>query len=154
MTIGSVVKADVVTEMTAGHDKPSPRGGDEMTNAKKLPDKKLLGFPASHDCVETKLLGWIRGVLRSNDQLVEAPGALATLIWVLQTGKSVPDAVEILWQVEVALSDAQRSRERPCIEIFPGDRESIATLVGDRTVNILNGLKLIRACGLPLFYDL
>jgi hypothetical protein len=67
-------------QMTAGHDKPSPRSGDEMTNAKKLPDKKLLGFPASHDCVETKLLGWIRGVLRSNDQLVEAPGALATLI--------------------------------------------------------------------------
>jgi hypothetical protein len=103
-------KVDVVTEMTAGHDKPSPRSGDEMTNAKKLPDKKLLSFPTSHDSVETKLLGWIRGILQSNDQLVEALEHLRLSYKVLQTGKSVPDAAEILWQVEVTLSEAQRSR--------------------------------------------
>jgi hypothetical protein len=49
--------------MTAGHDKPSPRSGDEMINAKKLPEKKLLGFPASHDSVGAKLLSWIRGIV-------------------------------------------------------------------------------------------
>jgi hypothetical protein len=38
-----------------------------MSNAKSLPDKKVLGFPTSRESVETKLLGWIRGVLQSNE---------------------------------------------------------------------------------------
>ena len=113
-------KVDVVTEMTAGHDKPSPRSGDEMTIAKKLPDKKVLGFPTSGESVETKLLGWIRGVLQSNDQLVEALEHLRRSYKVLQTGKSVLDAPEILWQVEVALSDAQRSRNALALKSSQG----------------------------------
>jgi hypothetical protein len=113
-------KVDVVTEMTAGHDKPSPRSGDEMANARKLPDKKLLGFPALHGSVEMKLLGWIRGVLQSNDQLVEALEHLRRSYKVLQTGKSVPDAAEILWQVELALSDAQRSRNALALKSSQG----------------------------------
>jgi hypothetical protein len=117
-------KVDVVTEMTAGHAKPSPRSADEMTNAKKLPDKKLLGFPASHDSVEAKLLGWIRGILQSNDQLVEALEHLRRSYKVLQTGKSVPDASEILWQVEVALSDAQRSRNALASKSSQGPRKA------------------------------
>jgi hypothetical protein len=97
-------------EVIAGDDKPSPRSGDEMTNAKKLPEKKLLGFPASHDSVEAKLLSRVRGIVQSNDQLVDALERLRRSYKVLQTEKSVPDAAEILWEVEVALSDAQRSR--------------------------------------------
>jgi hypothetical protein len=85
--------------MTAGHDKPSPRSGDEMINAKKLPEKKLLGFPASHDSVGAKLLSWIRGIVQSNDQLVDALEHSQRSYKVLQTGKSAPDAAEILWQV-------------------------------------------------------
>jgi hypothetical protein len=96
--------------MTAGHDKPSPRNRDEMTNAKKLTDKKLLGFPTTRESVEVKLLGWIRGILQSNDQLVDALEHLRRSYKALQTGKSVPDAANVLWQVEVALSDAERSR--------------------------------------------
>jgi hypothetical protein len=91
-----------------------------MTIAKKLPDKKLLSFPASHDSVETKLLGWIRGILQSNDQLVEALEHLRCSYKVLQTGKSVPDAAEILWRVEVALSDAQRSRNALALKSSQG----------------------------------
>jgi hypothetical protein len=96
--------------MTAGHDKPWPRGGDEMTNATKPPNKKLLGFPGSRDSVETKLLSWIRGIVQSNDELVDALEHLRRSYNVLQAGKSVPDSAEILWKVEVALSDAKRSR--------------------------------------------
>jgi hypothetical protein len=106
--------------MTAGHDKLTPRSGDEMTNSKKLPDKKLLGFPASRESVETKLLDWIRGVLQSNDQLVNALEHLRRSYKVLQTGKSVPDAAKVLWQVEVALSDAERSRNALALKSSQG----------------------------------
>jgi hypothetical protein len=81
-----------------------------MTNAKKPPSKTLLGFPGSQDSVETELLRWVRGVVLSNDQLVDALEGLRSSYKVLQTGKSVPDAAKILWQVEVALRDAERSR--------------------------------------------
>jgi hypothetical protein len=81
-----------------------------MTNVKKLPGKKLLGFSGSQDSVETELLRWVRGVVLSNDQLVDALGHLRSSYKVLQTGKFVPDAAKILWQVEVALRDAKRSR--------------------------------------------
>jgi hypothetical protein len=81
-----------------------------MTNAKKPPDKKLIGFPGFQDSVETELLCWVRGVVVSNDQLVDALERLRSSYKVLQTGKSVPDAAETLWQVEVALRDAERSR--------------------------------------------
>jgi hypothetical protein len=70
----------------------------------------LLGFPGSQDSVEAKLLSWIRGVVQSNDQLVDALERLRCSYKVLQKGKSVPEIAEILWQVEVALSDAERSR--------------------------------------------
>jgi hypothetical protein len=91
-----------------------------MSNAKKLPDKKVLEFPTSRESVETKLLSWIRGVVQSNDQLVEALERLRRSYKVLQTGRSVPDAAEILWQVEVALSDAQRSRNALSLESSQG----------------------------------
>jgi hypothetical protein len=81
-----------------------------MTNVKKPPSKKLIGFPGSQDSVETVLLRWVRGVVLSNDQLVDALEHLRSSYKVVQTGKSVPDAAEILWQVEVALRDAERSR--------------------------------------------
>jgi hypothetical protein len=81
-----------------------------MTNAKKPPGKKLRGFLGSQDSVETKLLRWVRGIVLSNDQLVDALERLRSSYKVLHTGKSVPDAPETLWQVEVALRDAERSR--------------------------------------------
>jgi hypothetical protein len=94
-----------------------------MTNAKK-PGKKLLGFPGSQDSVETKLLRWVRGVVLSNDQLADALERLRSSYKVLQTGKSVPDAAEALWQVEVALRDAERSRSALALKSLrrPGDQ--------------------------------
>jgi hypothetical protein len=81
-----------------------------MTNRKRPPDKEVLGFPGSQDSVEGNLLCWVRGVVQSNDQLVTALERLRSSYKVLQTGESVPDAAETLWQVEVALRDAERSR--------------------------------------------
>jgi hypothetical protein len=81
-----------------------------MTNVKKPPGKKLFGFPGSHDSVETELLRWVRGLILSDDQLVDALGHLRSSYKVLKTEKFVPDAAKIRWQVEVALRDAERSR--------------------------------------------
>ena len=81
-----------------------------MTNAQKPQGKKLLGFPGSQDSVETTLLRWVGGVVLSNDLLVDALEHLRSSYKVLQTGKPVSDAAEILWQVEVALREAERSR--------------------------------------------
>jgi hypothetical protein len=94
-----------------------------MTNAKKPPGKKLLGFPGSQDSVEAKLFRWVRGVVLSNDQLVDALERLRSSYKVLQTGKFVPDAAKILWQVEVALRDAERSRSAFALKSLrrPGD---------------------------------
>lgn len=87
-----------------------------MTNAKKPPDTKVLGFPGSQDAVETKLLRWVRGVVQSNDQLVDVLERLRRSYRTLQTGKPVPDAAEILWQVEIALREAERSRNALALE--------------------------------------
>jgi hypothetical protein len=100
----------MITTLPTDLDRLWPRTGDEMTNTKKPPGKKLLGFPGSQDSGETVRLRWVRGVVLSNDQLVDALEHLRSSYKVLQTGKSVPDAAEILWQVEVALRDAERSR--------------------------------------------
>jgi hypothetical protein len=81
-----------------------------MTNAKNPTDKKLLGFPGSDDSVERKLFSWIRGVVQSNDQLVDALERMRRSYNLLSAGGSVPDVAEILWQVEIALRDAERSR--------------------------------------------
>lgn len=91
-----------------------------MTNEKKPPNKNLLGFPASRDSVETKLLNWIRGILQSNDQLVDALKHLRRSYNVLEAGKSVPESAEILWQVEVALRDAERSRNALALKSSQG----------------------------------
>jgi hypothetical protein len=72
--------------------------------------KKLLTLPVPQDDVETQLLTWIRGVVRSNHDLIGAVKRLRHSYKALLAGKSVTDAEEILWQVEVALMDTERSR--------------------------------------------
>ncbi len=91
-----------------------------MTNATKPPNKKLLGFPGSRYSVETKLLSWVRGIVQSNDELVRGLECLRDSYKALLAGQSVTDAAEILWQVEVALSDAKRSRNAPELKSSEG----------------------------------
>jgi hypothetical protein len=103
--VGSIVKTSPPGSIGSG-----ARAGDEMTNAKKQPGKKVLGFPGPQDSVETKLLHWVRGIILSNDQLVDALERLRSSYILLHSGKIVTDITETLWQVEVALRDAERSR--------------------------------------------
>jgi hypothetical protein len=81
-----------------------------MTDPTRPLKKKLLTLPIPQDDVETQLLIWIRGVVQSNHALVGALKRLRNSHKALLAGKSVTDAEEILWQVEVALQDTERSK--------------------------------------------
>jgi hypothetical protein len=81
-----------------------------MTDSTRPLKKKLLTLPVPQDDVETQLLIWIRGVVQSNHALVGALKPLRNSYKALLAGKSVTDAEEILWQVEVALLDTERSK--------------------------------------------
>ena len=82
-----------------------------MTDSTRPLKKKLLTLPVPQDDVETQLLIWIRGVVQSNHELVGAMKRLRNSYKALLAGKSVTDAEEILWQVEVALMDTERSKD-------------------------------------------
>ena len=81
-----------------------------MTDSVRPLKKKLLTLPVPQDDVETQLLTWIRGVVQSNHDLIGAMKRLRHSYKALLAGKSVTDAEEILWQVEVALMDTERSK--------------------------------------------
>jgi len=81
-----------------------------MTYTARPPNKKPLRFPVPHDDVTTRLLSWIRGIVQSNHELVDALERLRFSYKALLAEASVRDAEPILWQVEVALKDAERSR--------------------------------------------
>jgi hypothetical protein len=81
-----------------------------MTYAARPPNKKPLRFPVTHDDVTTQLLSWIRGIVQSNHELVDALERLRFSYKEHLAGTSVRDAETILWQVEVALKNAERSK--------------------------------------------
>jgi hypothetical protein len=81
-----------------------------LTDTTIPPNKKPLRFPVAQDDVTTRLLSWIRGIVQSNQELVSALERLRLSYEVLLAGTSVTDAEAILWQVEVALKGAERSR--------------------------------------------
>jgi hypothetical protein len=81
-----------------------------MTDSTRPLKKKLLTLPVAQDDVETQLLSWIRGVVQSNHELVGAMKCLRHSYKALLAGKSVTDAEEILWQVEVALMGREESK--------------------------------------------
>jgi hypothetical protein len=85
--------------------------GVNMTDSTRPLKKKLLTLPVPQDDdVETQLLIWIRGVVQSNHELVGVMKRLRHSYKTLLAGKSVIDAEEILWRVEVALMDTERSK--------------------------------------------
>jgi hypothetical protein len=81
-----------------------------MTYAPRPPNKKPLRFPVPHDDVTTRLLNWIRGVIQSNHELVDALERLRFSYKEHLAGRSLRDAETILWQVEFALKNAERSK--------------------------------------------
>jgi hypothetical protein len=80
-----------------------------MTYTARPPNKKPLRFPGPHDDVTTRLLNWVRGIVQSNHELVDALERLRFSYKEHMAGTSVRDAERILWQVELALKNAERS---------------------------------------------
>jgi hypothetical protein len=79
-----------------------------MTYATTSPNKKPLRFPVAPDDITNRLLSWIRGIVQSNHEFADA--FLRFSYKALLAGTSVRDAEQVLWQVEVALKDAERSK--------------------------------------------
>lgn len=80
-----------------------------MPHAKK-PSTKVLEFTMPQDGIGPQLVSWVRGVVVSNDELVLALKRLRRSYNMLLAGKSVTDAEEVMWQVEGALQQAERSK--------------------------------------------
>jgi hypothetical protein len=81
-----------------------------MTHTTRHPSKKPLLFPVPQDDVEERILAWIHGIVQSNYQLVGALERLRHSYKALLAGKPVTDAEKSLWQVEVAVKGAERSK--------------------------------------------
>ena len=80
-----------------------------MSNAKKPSNQKVLEFTMPQDGIGPQLVRWVRGVVKSNNELVPALERLQRSYKVLLAGKPVTDAEEVMWQVEGALRDAKQS---------------------------------------------
>jgi hypothetical protein len=80
-----------------------------MSHAGKRSSNKMLEFAMPKEGIGPQLVKWVRGVVRSNNQLVPALERLRSSYKALLVGKSVTDSEEILWQVEGALKDAERA---------------------------------------------
>jgi hypothetical protein len=80
-----------------------------MRYAKK-PLNRVLEFTVPRDGIGRQLVSWVRGVVKSNDELVHALTRLRRSYKELLAGKPDTDAEAILWQVEGALQEAGRSK--------------------------------------------
>jgi hypothetical protein len=81
-----------------------------MNDMKKPPGSELLEFAVPQD-VEGQLVNWIRGVVESNNELVDALNRLRLSYRALLAGEPVTDAHEILRQVEGALRSADKAKD-------------------------------------------
>jgi hypothetical protein len=81
-----------------------------MSHAKKPSNDQVLEFTVPQDGIGPQLVSWVRGVVRSNNELVPALERLRRSYKMLLAGKPVTDAEEVLWQVDGALKDAEASR--------------------------------------------
>jgi len=80
-----------------------------MSHAKK-PSNKLLEFSIPPDRIGLQLVTWVRGIVKSNNELVSALSRLRRSYKALLAGMPVTDAEELLWQVEGALQEADRCK--------------------------------------------
>lgn len=79
-----------------------------MAHAKKS-SNKLLEFSIPQDGT-SQLVAWVRGIVKSNNELVSALSRLRRSYKTLLAGMPVTDAEELLWQVEGALQEADRCK--------------------------------------------
>ena len=81
-----------------------------MDEPKKAPGRELLDSHVPDD-VERQLVQWIRGIVDSNNELVDALSRLRLSYKVLLNGEPVTDAPESLRQVEGALRSADKAKD-------------------------------------------
>jgi hypothetical protein len=127
-----------------------------MRHANNLSNEKVLEFPGPHDGIGSELLHWIRGVVRSGNQLVPALERLRISYKVLRAGKHVTDSEVVLWRVEQgrwqvheALTDTQGSKHVLASNLFRG-RTKHKHLAVRRTPNIAVMAPSIEADSSPL----
>jgi hypothetical protein len=80
-----------------------------MSHAKKS-SNKLLEFTVPQDGIGLQLVTWVRGIVKSNHELVSALSRLQRSYKALLAGMPVTDAGELLCQVEGALQEADRCK--------------------------------------------
>lgn len=76
----------------------------------KQPSGKLLTFVNQQGDLESKLLGWIRGIMASNHELVSAMERLRDSYKSILAGRPVSDTDTVLLRVEIALRNAARAK--------------------------------------------
>ncbi len=72
--------------------------------------QNVLEFPVPRVIIDAQMEGWIRWTLESNIDLTDALRRLRNSYLLVQAGKPVKDATEILAQVEDALEHAERRK--------------------------------------------
>jgi SUMO ligase MMS21 Smc5/6 complex component len=77
---------------------------------KRKSPEAVLPFSLPKQGVEDQIETWIRGVLRSNDDLVNALVRLRDSYRTTSVGESVNDKDEILAQVQAALEGATKAK--------------------------------------------
>jgi hypothetical protein len=80
-----------------------------MIYTARPPNKKPLRFPVPpDDVITTQLLSWVRGIVRINHEFADA--FLRFSYKALLAGTSARDGEPVLWQVELALKNGERSK--------------------------------------------
>ena len=78
-----------------------------MPHVNRPAERKITESTVTYESIETELALWIRELVQSNSELVPALERLRRSYRVLQAGRPVSDAEEVLRQVERALKDAE-----------------------------------------------
>jgi hypothetical protein len=81
----------------------------KMYRVNRPSHRKLIALPVTQESIETQLALWVRELVQRNSKLVPALERLRCSYSLLQTGKPVTDAEDVLWQVERALKHVEIS---------------------------------------------
>jgi hypothetical protein len=103
-----------------------------MTRTARPPNEKRLRVPVPHDDVTIRLLSWVRGIVQINHEFADA--FLRFSYKALLAGTSARDREPVLWQVELALKNAERSKNTlaPISLRRSGDRPQNMSSISNR----------------------
>ena len=81
-----------------------------MSRIEQESDKKVVEIRPGEEAFERALMAWVRAIAQSNGQLVLTLERLRLSYETLLAGGTIKDADELLWQVERALTNAERAK--------------------------------------------